>query len=135
MRIPVQHQPLHHLRIVFRHGFTTIIGLRCGLVGQRRNAHALPGLQTGRGLYPAPIDADFALAAQLLDLDLPDMGKLPPEPAIQPLVALIRSDVQGLNTTHRNIPRASHRPRSSPKIEHTTEATTYRTAPLRSPRS
>ena len=44
---------------------------RC-LVGDRRHAHGLAGLEPGRGLDPAAVDADFALAAHALDAALRD---------------------------------------------------------------
>ena len=67
---------------------------------QGRHADTLALLDTGRRFDPAPIDAQIALAAHLLDHALCHMRELPAEPAVEPLPAVARGDGDSLNPAH-----------------------------------
>ena len=71
-----------------------------GRVGDRGHAHGLAGLEAGRGLHPAAVDADFALAAHALDAALGHLRVVAAQPAVEALVRLLAADGDLLDAAH-----------------------------------
>ena len=69
-------------------------------IRQGRHAHLLTGGQPCGRLHSAPIDAQLAFTAHLLDHALRQMGKYTPQPTVQPLIAIRFGDRNGLDTAH-----------------------------------
>ncbi len=70
------------------------------LVGDRRQPHGLPGLEPGRGLHPAAVDADLALAAHALDAGLAHLRVQPAQPAVEALVGVLGADADLADPAH-----------------------------------
>lgn len=70
--VTIDHAGLHHLAVRLRNPRLQRRGAMFA-VGQRRNAHLLPGRYAGCGFDPPAIDAQFALAAHLFNAPLADM--------------------------------------------------------------
>ena len=122
MLVLPDHRALDHARVGFaRAGAERGRG---GGVGQGRDPHLLPRLQPRRRLDPAAIDPKLAGAAQLFDRDLVQLRELPPEPAVQPLIAFVRADADHLHRTHAPIPRATADPATSASSDRPTLAAT-----------
>jgi hypothetical protein len=52
------------------------------------------------------------------------MREMRPEPAVEPLAALVRADGEGLDAGHAKAPRAIQSPAKSPRMERPTDSPT-----------
>src|SRR6056297_1825984 len=134
MVVAVDHGRPDHLLICVRDS-RRVAGRGGAGLRQGRNTHLLPFFQTGVGLDPAALDAQFTLAAHLFDAALLDMRKMPAQPALQPLIPFARGDRYCLNTTHAHSILASQTPAARAAMDSTTESRTYTPACTISPRS
>ena len=89
--VAIEDRGADHRGVGLRHGGARR-GLGLRVVRDRRQAHALAGGEAGRGLGAGAVDADLALAAHALDAALPEMRMQPPQPAVEPLVGVVRRD-------------------------------------------
>src|SRR3546814_4174318 len=99
--------------------YTTLFRSGCRL-RQRRHPHHLPRLQPLGGLHTAAVDADLALAQQLLEAPVGHLGKVLAEPTVEALAGGCR--------LHRDLTHASHgrtpvmsEPPAARSEEHTSE--------------
>ena len=83
---------------------------------ERRHAHVLAGFQPGRDFDPFALDADLALAHDLVEMRLRQVGIAAAEPAVEPHARLVLADGDGLDA--RRSCGSPHERQRQPKAEH-----------------
>ena len=80
------------------------------IVAERWHAHPVAGRKAGAGAGALAVHPDLAGAQQLLQAAVAESGVVPPEPAVEPLVAVLRRDLQGGDACHQTMARTSLSP-------------------------
>src|SRR5262249_41624677 len=97
--VAVDHRALHHLDVA-RPRRDRWPWRRRGKIAQRRHADDLAGDNPIAGARALSVQANLARPQQLLEPAVAEAGEVPTEPAIEPDLAVIGGNGNGLNAAH-----------------------------------
>ena len=109
--IAVDDRSLHHGGIGFIDGrVASVLRALLAVVAERRHAHPVAGRKACAGTGSLAVHPDLARAQQLLQAAVAEGGVVPPEPAVEPLVAVLGRDLERGDACHQTMARTSLSP-------------------------